>query len=98
MRTTCLALLGCLLFAGVASAATISQTHSYSGTPNYNQTFTFDEFDDQGGALTLLSIKVIFDLDVDGADVLNPGIENSGLDDFGELRCDGVNGVVLEVE
>ena len=66
MRTTCLALLGCLLFAGVASAATISQTHSYSGTPNYNQTFTFDEFDDQGGALTLLSIKVIFDLDVDG--------------------------------
>ncbi|MHC4984882.1 MAG: choice-of-anchor E domain-containing protein [Planctomycetota bacterium] len=66
MKHLSIATVLCLLIVGSASAGTITQTHSFSGTPNYTETFTFDEFDDQGGALTLLSIKVIFDLDVDG--------------------------------
>ena len=77
MKYLSIATVLCFLFAGVASADTITQTHSYSGIPNLTRSFTFDEFDDQGGALTLLSIKVIFDLDIDGGIFI---LDNDGED------------------
>ena len=67
----------CLLCVTMASAATITQTDSYSGTPNWGQTFTFDEFDDLGGTLTLLSIQVLVDLDVAGGLLV---LDNDGVD------------------
>ena len=67
----------CLLCAGVASAATITQTETYSGTPNLSQTFTFDEFDDLGGTLTLLSIQVLVELNIDGGQLV---LDNDGVD------------------
>ena len=77
MKHLSIATVLCLLIAGSASAASITQTHSFNGTPNFTETFTFDEFDDQGGALTLLSIEVIFDLDIDGGIFI---LDNDGVD------------------
>ena len=77
MKTTLTALMGCFLFAGIASAATITQTHTYNGTPNFTRAFTFDEFDDQGGALTLVSIRVLVSMDIVGGVMI---LDNDGVD------------------
>jgi hypothetical protein len=66
-----------LLSATLASAGTITQTETYSGTPNFTQTLTFDEFDDLGGTLTLTSIQVLVDLDVLGGVLV---LDNDGVD------------------
>ena len=67
----------CLLLACAASAATITQTETYSGTPNLSRTFTFDEFDDLGGTLTLVSIEVLVELNIDGGKLI---LDNDGDD------------------
>ena len=54
------------LLAASAGAATIVQTKNYSGTPDFVQGLTFNQFDDQSGSLTLQSIKVEVMLNVSG--------------------------------
>jgi len=58
-----------------AMGLTITQTEDFIGTPNLSETLTFDQFDDQGGALTLQSIEVITELDVDGGTFI---LDNDG--------------------
>ena len=76
-----LVLLSCQV---IAQADTIVQTENYDGTPDYVQTLTFDQFDDQGGTLTLQSIRVDVTLTVtggslktdnDGAEAASGGVE-----------------------
>ena len=64
-----------LVSTSLASAVTITQTETFSGTPNLTQTLTFDEFDDQGGALTLLSVEVSVLLNVQGGALI---LDNDG--------------------
>jgi len=59
-------------FSSLAMADSITQTLSYTGTPDYQKILTFNKFNDMGGALTLLSVYVEVDLDANG----------------GALRCD----------
>ena len=47
-----------LLFAGSLRAATITQTNTFSGTPNYSNALTFAKFDTRGGDFTLTGITV----------------------------------------
>jgi len=75
-----------LVGVSMASAASITQTETFGGVPNFSQTLTFDKFDDQGGTLTLLSVFVEMDMDVqDGLLVLdNDGVDPaSGSYEFG---------------
>ena len=65
----------------LASAGTISQTQTFGGTPNLSQAMTFNEFDDQGGSLILMSVFVSMDLDVDGGLLI--------LDNDGEFAASG---------
>jgi len=58
-----------------APILTITQAESFSGTPNLTRTLPFDQFDDQGGALTLLSVEVQFQLQVDGGQFI---LDNDG--------------------
>ncbi|MHC4984881.1 MAG: choice-of-anchor E domain-containing protein [Planctomycetota bacterium] len=67
----------CLLLAGGASALTITQTETYAGTPNLSDTFTFDQFDDLGGTLTLVSIEILVELNIDGGQLI---LDNDGVD------------------
>jgi hypothetical protein len=69
-----------------AQAGVISQTQSFSGTPNFSQGLSFDQFDTLGGTRTLSSIEVILDLNVDGGQLIldNDGIDPAaGLFEFG---------------
>ena len=77
MRNGLITAVVCLLSAGLASAGTITQTETYSGTPNLSRTFTFDEFDDLGATLTLTSIQVLVDLNVEGGVLI---LDNDGED------------------
>jgi opacity protein-like surface antigen len=75
-----------MICSAAASAATISETESFSGTPNLTQTLNFDQFDDQGGTLTLQSIQVTISMQVcDGQLVLDNDGEQaaSGTFEFG---------------
>lgn len=86
MRNGLITAVVCLLSAGLASAGTVTQTETFSGTPNFSDTLTFDEFDDLGGTLTLTSIQVLVELNVqDGVLVLdNDGVDPaSGTYEFG---------------
>ena len=60
-----------------ASASPIVQTLPFSGTPNFTDTLTFDKFDDMGGTLTLTSIQVLVELNVDGGSLI---LDNDGVD------------------
>ena len=68
-----------LLGAGAmpAGADTISQTELFSGTPNFGETLTFDEFDDLGGTLLLQSIQVSVILNTQGGQLV---LDNDGDD------------------
>ena len=73
----------------LAGPVTISQTEPFIGTPNYESDLTFDQFDDLGGTLSLLSVEVIVTLNViDGRLILdNDGIDPaSGTFEFG-AKC-----------
>ena len=49
-----------------ASGVPIDQVKYFNGIPNFNQPLVFEEFNDQGGALTLESIQVLLSLDIEG--------------------------------
>jgi len=66
-----------LALGSVASAAAITQTQNFNGTPNFNSVLTFQEFDDQSGSLTLQSIEVIFSVTVTGGQLV---LDNDGDD------------------
>jgi hypothetical protein len=65
------------VFASGAMGYTLTQTEPFSGTPNFTQTVTFDQFDDQGGALSLQSISVTVVLNVQGGQLI---LDNDGVD------------------
>ena len=75
MKKYIAALVVSLALCGLATAAQTIQTETFSGTPNLTRTFTFDQFDDMGGSLTLLSIQVLVDLDVSGGSLT---LDNDG--------------------
>lgn len=58
MKKTTIAITALLLIAGALQADTITQTNSFSGTPSYDRTLTFNEFNNYNGAYTLNSITV----------------------------------------
>lgn len=75
-----------LMAAGPAMGATITQVMTFSGTPNYQRTLAFNEFDDLGGTLTLQSIQVSVLLNVGGGRFIldNDGEQGaSGTFEFG---------------
>lgn len=55
--------------AGLVSAATITQTHPFSGIPNMSGFLTFNQFDSNGGAWILQSIQVSLFLQANGAQI-----------------------------
>ncbi len=57
------------------AALTIAQTETYSGVPNFEDSLTFDKFDDMGGTRNLLSIEVTVNLNVDGGQLI---LDNDG--------------------
>ena len=70
--------LGVLVLASAAGAAPIMQTEFFGpSTPNFQQTLTFDKFDDLGGTRTLLSVKVKMELSVFGGSAT---VDNDGVD------------------
>jgi len=75
-----------LVSTSLASALTLTETETFNGTPNFLRTLMFDQFDDQGGTLTLQSISVSVLLNVQGGQVTldNDGEEvASGSYEFG---------------
>jgi hypothetical protein len=58
-----------------AGAVIIEQTQDFSGTPNFDANLVFDEFDDDGGNLTLQSIRVDVSLNVTGGSLK---VDNDG--------------------
>jgi hypothetical protein len=58
MKKTSLKIAALLLVAGSTQAISITQTNTFSGTPNYSNALTFTKFDTQGGNLTLTGIRV----------------------------------------
>jgi len=66
-----------------AQADTIVQTESFAGTPNLSRALTFNQFDNQDGFLSLLSIEVVMDLyALDGRVVLDNDGELPGSGTF----------------
>ena len=70
-----------LLFVSPVYADTIVQTVPFSGSPNFSQAATFNQFDDLGGTLTLQSIEVFFELSIEDGILV--------LDNDGELGASG---------
>lgn len=58
MKKTALKMVAVLLAAGSIQADTITQTNTFSGTPNYTSALTFNKFDTDGGRLTLTGVNV----------------------------------------
>ena len=79
MRRAVIAAILMAITAGPALAVpiTITQTQPFSGIPNYQSDLTFNQFDDQGGTLSLLSVEVIVTLNVDGGQLV---LDNDGID------------------
>ncbi|MCK4753079.1 MAG: PEP-CTERM sorting domain-containing protein [Planctomycetes bacterium] len=65
-----------VLVVASANATTITQTQiqTFSGIPNMSPVLTFDQFDDTGG-LTLISIEIIFGMDITGGQI---SLDNDG--------------------
>ena len=74
-RTAIVAVLVAIV-AGPALAAPIVQTQPFSGIPNYQTDLTFNQFDDLGGTLPLLSVEVIVTLNIDGGRLI---LDNDGI-------------------
>jgi len=70
MRKLAILAILALLAVTSANAAQITQTQTYSGIPNLTQNMTFNQFDDNGGAYTLNSIKVILNLNTSGGQLV----------------------------
>ncbi len=74
------------LTAGLASAATITQTKTFSGIPNISGPLTFNKFDSSLGTLT--SIQVYFTLQVNGGQLILDNDSDSpasGIFEFGAI-------------
>ena len=70
-------IIAALLLAAVSlQAATITQTNTFSGSPNYSSVLTFNKFNDYGGAFTLNSIFINVVLNTEAGAYL--GIDNDG--------------------
>ncbi len=85
----------CLAIATAASADQIVQTENFSGTPNFNQTLTFDQFDTLGGTRVLNSIQVIFDLNSHGGTYI---LDNDGDEAASGTFEFGVNGDIASTD
>lgn len=83
-----------LLFAGSLCAATITQTNTFSGQPNYSSVLTFNKFNDQGGAYTLNSIFITVVLNTSAGAKL--GIDNDGAQSASGLAEFGSNGSITD--
>ncbi|MBL4808858.1 MAG: PEP-CTERM sorting domain-containing protein [Phycisphaerales bacterium] len=70
-----IALIAICGFAGAAQASPLIQTQSFTGIPDYDQTFTFNQFDSALGTLT--GINVTLQLDISGGFL---GVDNDGID------------------
>ncbi|MCF7818284.1 MAG: choice-of-anchor E domain-containing protein [Kiritimatiellales bacterium] len=67
-----------LMASGIAQAAVITQTKTFSGQPNYSSPLTFNKFNDNGGTYTLNSILITVQLNTEAGATL--GIDNDGVD------------------
>lgn len=76
MKKTVLKIIAALLAAGSVQADTITQTNTFSGTPNYTSTLTFNKFDTDGGRLTLTGVNVSIFLLTEAQGSV--GIDNDG--------------------
>lgn len=76
MKKTSLKIAALLLVAGSTQAATITQTRTFSGQPNYSADMSFNRFDDHGGAWTLTNIFIQVTLNTAAGASL--GIDNDG--------------------
>lgn len=63
-----------LLYSQTTFAAYITQTQTFSGTPNYSQMLTFDKYNE---SVPLESVQVIFTLNISGGWL---GVDNDGAD------------------
>ncbi|NOU35336.1 MAG: choice-of-anchor E domain-containing protein [Kiritimatiellaceae bacterium] len=79
-----------LVAAGTLQAATITQTKTFSGSPNYSSILTFNKFDDAGGTYTLNSIFVSVVLNTAAGASL--GIDNDGQNPASGTASFGSNG------
>ena len=73
-----------------ANAVLILQSQPFSGVPTFNQTLTFDQFDNSGG-LTLQSIEVKFYLESDGGQLT---LDNDGVDPASGVYAFGAQGSI----
>ena len=62
----CMSILLISFVAATAHSDIITQTENFSGIPNLFPSLTFEQFNDMGGAYTLDSIEVSFNLDING--------------------------------
>ena len=79
----------------LAAPITITQTQPFSGTPNYESDLTFDQFDDQGGTLPLLSVEIIVTLNVNGGQLI---LDNDGVDPAAGTFEFGAKGNISSVD
>jgi len=99
MKKFCIVSICCLLMAGTASAATISalptivQTGNFSGTPNYTNAMTFNQFDTTLGVLQSIEVAVSM---TKYAGTLT--LDNDGVDPASGNYLFGVGGAISSVD
>lgn len=76
MKKTILKIAALLLAAGSLQAATMTQTQTFGGTPNYTSNLVFNKFDTHGGAWTLTGVNVSIFLLTEAQGSV--GIDNDG--------------------
>jgi|GEM_PF-1698887 len=76
MKKTLLKIAALLLVAGSLQAATITQTMTFSGTPNYTSNLVFSKFDTMNGTRTLTGVNVSIYLLTEAQGSV--GIDNDG--------------------
>ena len=76
MKKTSLIIVALLVAAGSLQAARITQTNTFSGTPNYSSALWFNKFDTLGGVRTLTNVTVSVFLLTDAQGGI--GVDNDG--------------------
>jgi hypothetical protein len=79
----------------LASAATITQTETFSGIPNFSNDLTFDEFDDLGGTLILNWVRVQLNLNISGGEFT---LDNDGVGPASGNYEFGANGAITSTD
>ena len=92
MKKITLVVVVLLIATGSLQAITITQTNTFSGTPNYTSLLTFNKFDTHGGAWTLTGVNVSIFL-------LTEAQGSVGVDNDGASPASGTNtmGTTLNV-